>query len=349
MNSVNKIAEKLANPKKFQDPIDVSNYEIDFVLNLLKQMLVIRLSEEKLARERELGNIGGPVHLSAGQEAIAVGVCKNLTREDRVFGGHRSHSHLLSLNPSSYRLFAEVLGKETGFSKGMGGSMHLIDQKSGFYGSVPIVAGTVPLAVGAGFDALRSKTKHIGVAFIGDGAVEEGIFQESLNLARVLPSPTLFVVENNLFSSHMHISLRQPLISTTRFADANEIKSVLVDGNNVIEVYEKTRLLLETTRDKGEPAFLEGITFRQFGHVDWRKDIDVGVSRSQTDIDDWLLRDPIRRLVLGMKDCSFISTKDFNDMSNDILNEIESNWFKALNDPFPSEDKLISRVYSNEN
>src|SRR5210317_230923 len=109
MSSVNKIAKNLANPKKFKDPIDVSNYENSFLIDLLERMLIIRISEEKLAKERELGSIGGPIHLGAGQEAIAVGVCKNLTFEDIVFGAHRSHSHLLSLNPSPYKLFAEVL------------------------------------------------------------------------------------------------------------------------------------------------------------------------------------------------------------------------------------------------
>ena len=125
--------------------------------------MLIRFTEEKLAYERENGNIGGPVHLGAGQEAIAVGISNCLTSDDRIFGAHRSHSHLLSLNPDTHRLFAEVLGKETGFSRGMGGSMHLIDEKSGFYGSVPIVSGTVPIAVGAAYQLKRQGTRNISV------------------------------------------------------------------------------------------------------------------------------------------------------------------------------------------
>ena len=127
-------------------------------------MILIRVTEEKLAEKREEGIIGGPVHLGAGQEAVAVGISNNLNKEDRVFGAHRSHSHLISLNPLIYKLFAEVLGRDTGFSKGMGGSMHLIDKESGFYGSVPIVAGTVPLAVGAGLAAKLKENKFIGSA-----------------------------------------------------------------------------------------------------------------------------------------------------------------------------------------
>ena len=134
----------------------------------------------------------------------------------------------MALNPDFYKLFAEVLGKKTGFSKGMGGSMHLFDQASGFYGSVPIVAGTVSLAVGAAMAAKMQGTKDIGLAYIGDGAVEEGVVHESLNLARVHNSPVLFVVENNLFASHMHISLR-PSDMTSRFAVANDIPYKLID------------------------------------------------------------------------------------------------------------------------
>ena len=151
MNSSN--INELINPKRFQDDLKVSSYEKEFLLDILRGMLTIRLAEEKLAEQREIGAIGGPVHLSAGQEAIAVGVAKNLKTSDRIFGAHRSHSHILSMNPDVHKLFAEVLGKNTGFSKGMGGSMHLVDMESGFYGSVPIVSGTVPLAVGAAFDA----------------------------------------------------------------------------------------------------------------------------------------------------------------------------------------------------
>jgi len=136
---------------------------------------------------------------------------------------------LLALNPDFYRLFAEILGKETGFSKGMGGSMHLYDQPSGFYGSVPIVAGTVSLAVGAAMAAKMQNTDDIGVAYIGDGAVEEGVVHESFNLAKIQKVPMLFVIENNLFASHMHISLRQSSDMISRFAIANDIPYKLVD------------------------------------------------------------------------------------------------------------------------
>ena len=169
-----------------------------------------------------------------GQEAVPVGISQNLFEEDKVFGAHRSHGHLLSLNPNARMLFSEILGKETGFCRGNGGSMHLWDKASGFYGSVPIVAGTVPLAVGAALASKLQKDNTISVAYLGDGAVEEGVVHESLNLAKIQTYHN-FVVENNLFASHMDIP-RQPNSFTSRFAVANEIKNFVVDGNDVITI-----------------------------------------------------------------------------------------------------------------
>ena len=190
----------LSNPKLFHDPIELCDLDSEVLKRMLKSMITIRKTEQRLALAREKGLIGGPVHLGVGQEAIAVGISESLRSTDRVFGAHRSHSHLLALNPDFYKLFAEVLGKETGFSKGMGGSMHLFDQPSGFYGSVPIVAGTVSLAVGAAMAAKMQGTQDLGLAYIGDGAVEEGVVHESFNLAKMQMAPMLFVIENNLFA-----------------------------------------------------------------------------------------------------------------------------------------------------
>ena len=340
--------EGLIDPKKYQENINISGYSNDLLIEMLKSMILIRLVEEKLAEQRELGAIGGPVHLSAGQEAIAVGVSTNLLPTDRVFGAHRSHSHVLALEPCAYELFAEVLGKDTGLSKGMGGSMHLINLKSGFYGSVPIVSGTVSLAVGASFDSLRNGLKDIGVAYIGDGAMEEGVVHESLNLASILSTPTLFVIENNLFASHLHISLRQSVFATARFAEANNIEYEIIDGNNVIEVYEASKKFISEARNEPKPKFIEAITYRHYGHVDWRKDIDVGVNRSQKDLENWMKRDPILRLTESLLESSVISTTEVDEIYLDIQNEINVSWDKALKDPYPKNSELLSRVYAND-
>ena len=335
----------LSNPEKYHGLISI-NQDVNPLINMLGLMLLIRKTEQKLAWGRKNGLIGGPVHLGAGQEAIAVGISQNLKKTDRVFGGHRSHSHLLALNPDFYRLFAEVLGKKTGFSKGMGGSMHLYDQPNGFYGSVPIVAGTVSLAVGAAMAAKLQRTDDIGVAYIGDGAVEEGVVHESFNLAKIQKAPMLFVIENNLFASHMHISLRQPSDMISRFAIANDIPYKLVDGNDVAAVTKASKELIDDMRAGKGPGFIELVTYRWYGHVDWRDDVDVGVDRALDDIENWKARDPIARLSKSMIKSKIWTEEQELELDNKIDKEIQTAWEMAINDPYPSADATLKYVYS---
>ncbi|MFL2715229.1 MAG: thiamine pyrophosphate-dependent dehydrogenase E1 component subunit alpha [Gammaproteobacteria bacterium] len=337
----------LIDSTKFDYPLLIDNIDNKILTKMLKSMIVIRKTEKKLAEGRKEGLIGGPVHLGAGQEAIAVGISESLQRSDRVFGAHRSHSHLLALNPNFHKLFAEVLGKETGFSKGMGGSMHLFDQENGFYGSVPIVSGTVSLAVGAAMAAKMQKTNDIGVAYIGDGAVEEGVVHESLNLAKLYDAPMLFVVENNLFASHMHLSLRQPNNMTSRFAIANEIPYLLLDGNDVCTIYNSAKEQISEIRNGAGPRFIELITYRHYGHVDWRDDIDVGVERSLDDVKNWKARDPILRLSNAMIEAKIWSTDEEDSYINELDIEIKSAWDTAMNDPYPDKKATLEYVYSN--
>ena len=162
---------------------------------------------------------------------------------------HRSHAHILALYSSLIGLFAELLGRSTDPSKGYGGSMHLIDKSVGFMGSVPIVAGTISLAVGAGFANIKN-SKSVSIAYIGDGGVEEGVFHESLNLASINNLPVIFVVENNLFSSHMDINKRQPKFFTAKIYKANLMDHKIIDGNNIIEVINTSKDIIKKTRGK---------------------------------------------------------------------------------------------------
>lgn len=339
----------LSDPLQCKHPIDVKGQDAASLLSQLEMMLRIRLAERCLAKGKCDGLIGGPVHLGVGQEAVAVGVAAKLRKTDRVFGGHRSHSHVLSMGASLHRLFSEVLGKDTGLSRGMGGSMHLWDQPNGFYGSVPIVSGTVPLAVGAALAAKMQCSGDVGVAYLGDGAVEEGVVHESLNLASILKVPALFVVENNFFASHMHIALRQPKEVTARFAEANDIPYVIVDGNDVVQVCNAAEKLIATARAGGGPGFLEAVTYRWHGHVDWREDIDVGVHRSESDVAAWRKRDPIARLVAGLKRADMLNLHRFEEMEDGISSEIDAAWKMALSDPYPQLSALTSRVYAKGN
>ena len=336
----------LSDPKKYHDIPSINGIDNDILLKMLKSMIIIRKSEQQLAKARKDGLIGGPVHLGAGQEAIAVGISQSLQSSDRVFGAHRSHSHVLALNPDFYKLFAEVLGKETGFSRGLGGSMHLFDKSSGFYGSVPIVAGTVSLAVGAAMAAKMQKTNDIGLAYIGDGAVEEGVVHEAFNLAKIQNAPMYFVIENNLFASHMHISLRQTNDMTSRFAIANEIPYKLVDGNDVCAVYLTAKQHIKDMRAGAGPRFIELVTYRHYGHVDWRDDIDVGVERSLDDVENWKARDPILRLSKAMIEAEIWNTEKEQEFIEELDKKISVAWEKAMNDPYPDNKVTLEYVYS---
>jgi len=341
--------EALVDSEQFHCPVELADCSESLLQDFLQSMLLIRKVEQQLALGRKEGQIGGPVHLGAGQEAVAVGVAASLKSSDRVFGAHRSHSHLLSLNPDPYKLFAEVLGKEDGFSKGMGGSMHLWDQPNGFYGSVPIVAGTVPLAVGAAMAARMQQTDDIAVAYYGDGAAEEGVVHESLNLARMQKAPVLFVVENNLFASHMHISLRQPVDSVARFGVANDMPVQVVDGNDVVAVYRAAEELISAARTGKGPGMLEVVTYRWYGHVDWRDDIDVGVNRSLEDVENWRARDPVRRLVTAMEQAGYWSKSAQDELDSELDEVITEAWQRAVEASYPEVSATLDRVYAPAN
>ena len=336
---------EIENSPIIDEELDISALSSKDLTEQLTSMIRIRQAEVKIAEMRRDGHIGGPVHLGAGQEAIAVGISSHLRKSDRVFSAHRSHAHLLALGTDVRKLFAELLGKSTGLTHGMGGSMHLWDQPNGFYGSVPIVAGTVPLAVGAGLAAKMQKSGDVAVAYFGDGAAEEGVVQESLNLASQLGIPILFVCENNFFSSHMHISQRQPIHSVARFAEANNIDSGVVDGNNVASVSEAAARLIAQSRAKNVPGFLEVVTFRHFGHVDWREDIDVGVNRSASEVEKWKSRDPINRLKRAILEKKILADSEIESIDLNINSEIETAWKLAVSDPYPAGSELLRTVY----
>ena len=337
---------RLADPAAFHAPIEIGTTPAEVLRRYYAAMLRIRLAERRLADGRREGLIGGPVHLGVGQEAIAVGVSAYLRKTDRVFGAHRSHSHLLALGASVHKLFAEVLGKDTGHSRGMGGSMHLWDESTGFFGSVPIVAGTVALAVGAGMAARMQGRGDVAVAYLGDGAVEEGVVHESLNLARMQNVPIVFVVENNLFASHMHISIRQPKAATARFAAANDIPFDIVDGNDIVAMASTAERAVGRARAGGGPAFIEAVTYRWYGHVDWRDDIDVGVHRSQQDVANWKARDPMTRLTAAMTQAGIWTANDAQLLEQEVAAQIDADWQRAMADPYPPESALLDRVYA---
>ncbi|MDA9945246.1 thiamine pyrophosphate-dependent dehydrogenase E1 component subunit alpha [Schleiferiaceae bacterium] len=338
------LPKNLVNPEYYWDPINISGLDTNYLIDDLKQMYIIRRAEEIIGDNIVNGNIKCPCHLGIGQEATAVGLSRYLRPSDRVFGGHRSHTHYLALRGSTYKLFAETLGKLDGCSKGMGGSMHLYDPSIGFGGSVPIVGASVPIATGAALAAQKDNKGDIAVSYLGDSACEEGAVQESFNLASLMKLPVIFVVENNFFASHMHIDLRQSSNSTARFAEAHGIPFKIIDGNNLSEVYKVSNEAVKHCRENKGPYFIESITYRWRGHVGPREDTDVGVKRKD-DLDKWKQRDPIRRLKEALINENIFTQKDFVNMTSRINKELDEKWEQALRAAYPPKSLLTEIVY----
>jgi pyruvate dehydrogenase E1 component alpha subunit len=335
----------LADPSLNQGPLDVESVDPKTLGKFLADMLTIRLAEEAIGMLVEEGAAKTPCHLAIGQEAIAVGVSASLTRRDRVFGGHRSHSHLLALGGDLFGLIAEILGKASGLSRGMGGSMHLYAPAVGFQGCVPLVGATIPIAVGAALAARLDGQGAVAVSYFGDGAAEEGVFHESLNLASAQRLPILFVCENNLFSSHLDILLRQPSDRIARFAEAHAIRSATVDGNDVLAVAAAASSLIAHARASMGPAFLEAVTYRHRGHVGPKEDVDVGVRRTMSELEKWKRRDPIQRLRAGMQSRQLIDDAGFDALHKQIRQKIADARTKAESAPWPEASALLGAVY----
>lgn len=337
----------LANPRAYCGKIDLRNENTDKLIKNYESLLLIRLAEEAIADLAISKKAMCPCHLAIGQEAVAVGVANSLRPDDRGYGAHRSHGHYLASGASLDKLFAEILGKDGGCSKGMGGSMHLYAPEHGFGGSVPIVAGTVPIAVGAALAFKQSKRDSVAIAYFGDGACEEGVVHECLNMASVMNLPIVFVVENNLFSSHLDINLRQPANRVARFADAHLIRAKTIDGNDVVEVSEVTADFVQAARDGKGPGFIEAITYRWRGHVGPNEDIDVGLQRRSEDVAAWKKRDPIARLRDALETTRNVTPEVFTLIRQRVEANIEASLKFAVDSPYPKASALLDRVYAN--
>lgn len=308
-------------------------------------MLRIRKFEEKVAEflypDPEMVC---PVHLCIGQEAVAAGVCANLQRDDYVFSTHRSHGHYIAKGGSIKALMAELYGKATGCSRGRGGSMHLASPDIGLPGSSAIVAGTVPLAVGAALAFSMQGRDTVSVAFFGDGAVGEGVWYESLNFASLRKLPVIFVCENNLYSTHMPVSACLANTNISKKAEAFNMPGIRIDGNNVVEVYKVTKGVIEDARSGKGPTLIECMTYRWRGHVGPHDDLDKGL-RSKEELDYWMGRCPIKRLEKFLLDHSIISELEEHQICRDIEEEIEKAVAFAKKSPPPDKAELTKGVF----
>lgn len=323
-------------------------YSTNQGIKLLEKMLVIRESELLIAEMSKKNYFKTPIHLAIGQEAIAAGIFSNLNEHDYVYGNHRSHSHYLASGAPLFKLFAEILGRTDGCSGGKGGSMHISAVEKGFIGAMPIVAGTIPLAVGAALTAKLNNSKKVAVSFFGDGATEEGVFHESLNFAAVKSLPILFVCENNSFSSHLHISERQKSSEIIRFAEAQRIENFVVDGNDVEIIKNQSKYAIDLIRNQGLPVFIEAKTYRMCGHVGAELDLEIGLNRFQ-DYFYWMEKDPIKIYSEKLLDQGQINKSNLSELFGRIKKYVLDQWFIASKSNFPETSELTRNIYLEKN
>jgi len=308
-------------------------------------MLRIRMVEEKIAELYSEQEMRCPVHLSIGQEAVAVGVCDHLEREDIVMSAHRAHAHYLAKGGGLKSMIAELYGKATGCAMGKGGSMHLVDLSSGFFAAVPIVGSTIPIAVGVAWAFKLKKSSNIVAVFLGDGATEEGVFFESLDFASLKNVPILFVCENNFYSVYSQLNVRQaPSRKLSALAQSHGIKSFTGDGNNIEKVSELTKGAIEYIKNNNAPAFIELDTFRWLEHCGPNSDDDLGY-RNKGELDQWKKRDPISSYKSRMIESHKITEQQIIENIEVISAEIDEAFKFAKESPFPDQSSLNHHIY----
>jgi pyruvate dehydrogenase E1 component alpha subunit len=317
-----------------------------FLLDLYRVMFRIRAAEESVAELLEKNEIRCPTHLYTGQEAIAAGVCAALRQEDYVFGGHRSHGHYLAKGGDVGQLMAELYGKASGCARGRGGSMHLVAPEVGLLGTVPLVAATIPIAVGAALASRLRGERRVSVAFFGDGATEEGHFHESLNLAAVYRLPVIFVCENNFYSSHMHLSERRAKDNIHKSGEAQGLPGRRLDGNDVVGVYQATAAAVRRARKGAGPTLLECRTYRWRGHVGPAMDMDVGVKRKD-ELKDWLPKDPVARTKSQLLE-EGVSAGTLARFEEEETLQIQAAIHFARQSPYPLPSEMTSKVFVEE-
>ena len=258
-------------------------------MELLARMVLIRRFEEKAAQLRGAGFIPGFLHPYIGQEAVAVGVCAALGPDDVLTSTHRGHGHMLARGADPARMYAELFARTTGYNKGKGGSLHMIDTQLGFLGANGIVGGGIPLAAGAALQLKRRGTNAVAVTFFGDGASNEGSFHETLNLAALWKLPVIFVCENNLYGEFTRQDEHQLVTDVADRAASYGMPGVVVDGNDVLAVAAGAAGAVENARSGGGPTLLEAKTYRHRGHFEG----DMARYRPQDEVAHWMSRDPI--------------------------------------------------------
>ena len=304
-------------------------------IKLLSEMIRIRIIEEKIAEEYTKQEMRCPMHLSIGQESVAVAVSQNLKRSDSVFTGHRSHGHYLAKGGSLKRFLAELYGKETGCVGGIGGSMHLLDKKVNFLGSTPIVGGIVPIAAGNAWYCKLKKKDSLTIIYIGDGCFEEGVIHETFNFCALHSLPIIFICENNYFSVYTHLNERQPKRPIYKIARSHGLLAEKFNGKDVEALYLHLNKIFTNTRKFSIPSFIEIDVYRWREHCGPYYDDDLNY-RTSDEIKKGLNSCPIKYYAKKLKKLKIISDNQVNNIEKKVHIEFNDSLNFAKTSPAPN-------------
>jgi pyruvate dehydrogenase E1 component alpha subunit len=317
--------------------------ELEQHLHMYRQMAKIRAFEEKVNELYKGAKMPGLAHLYVGEEAVAVGVCEALRRDDVITSTHRGHGHCLAKGATVDRMFAELLGKEAGYCRGKGGSMHIADQDTGNLGANAIVGGSAGIATGAALSAKMRGTDQVAVCFFGDGALGQGLLYEAMNMAALWALPVIYVCENNLYGEYTPGSetIAGEILGRAR---AFGIHAETVDGQDVQLVHTTMRRLVERARRGEGPAFLECKTYRYYGHHVGDVNREY---RTREEEKEWMTKhDPLLTLAARLTAQKLVDGDTFERIVNDVKTEIEKGVEFALAAPYPSPEQVDEDVYA---
>jgi len=310
------------------------------LIEMYTKMLEIRHFEQRVYYLFLEGAIPGTLHLYTGQEAVAVGVCANLRKNDFILSTHRPHGHYIAKGGRIDKLMAELFGKETGCCKGKGGSMHVCDFSVGMPPAIAIVGANVPIAAGIGLSFKMKGTDQVVASFFGEGAVNQGMWHEGVNIAAVWKLPIIFVCENNLYAASTHVSRVVRLKNIADRACAYGIPGVVVDGNDVLAVHKASTEAIERARQGQGPTLVECLTYRHGGHSRG----DPATYRSKEELEEWLRKDPIIRLKAKLIEMNVLTEKEAADIEKKVVEEVEEAVRFARESPLPSPETALEDI-----
>ena len=320
---------------------EISN---DVLLDLHRRMVRIRRFEETAGKMMEDGKIPGALHLYVGEEAVASGVMAHLSNDDQITSTHRGHGHLIAKGGAFDRMFAELFGRATGYCKGKGGSMHISNMELGMLGANGIVGGGPPIAMGAAFSNKFRKTDNVAVCFFGDGASNEGSFHEAANMAALYKLPALFVCENNGYGEYTPQANHQAIVDVADRAPGYGMPGVIVDGMDVMAVYEAAGEAIARARAGEGPTLLECKTYRYYDHVGVR---GMGLTyRTDEEVEEWKKKDPIDLFESRLADQGVLSAEAAQAVHDEVLAEIATAIQFAEDSPYPDPSAITEDVYA---